>query len=82
MTNAHRNDGTWAPVIGWLDLLAHGRLFRVPFGTHPSITRRADGVLILHDTATGEALGECPIGDWVILGPDGFTAHHFDEPDA
>jgi hypothetical protein len=79
-TNALQNDGTWPRVAEWLESLASGP-FRLPVGDHSPIAgRAADGALILFDPTTGTAVDECPIGDWVILGPDGFTAEHFDEP--
>lgn len=67
-TNVVRNDGSWRPIIEWLDQLAEARLWRIPIGSHPPITRRdVDGALVLHDVDTGNVKGLVLKGEWVIL---------------
>lgn len=85
--NAVRNDGTWRPIMDWLDELADDR-FTIPFGSKPPITRNDDGTLSVH-TLEGTML--CSVGDWVICGvqgelypckPDIFDATYEEVPDA
>lgn len=56
------NDGTWPPIMRWLDSLAHEGVFRIPFGTRPPIRRCPDGTLTV-DTKDGTR--ECKVGERV-----------------
>jgi hypothetical protein len=64
---AVRNDGTWPPIIAWLDDLAGGRA-SIPFGHRPTIIRNEDGTLNI-ETLEGTMLAN--VGDWVICGVKG-----------
>ena len=64
---AMRNDGTWPPVIDWLDTLAGGEI-HIPFGHRPAITRNADGSLNIE---TLEGAMRANVGDYVICGVKG-----------
>lgn len=59
------NDGTWAPIIAWLDSL--NRVV-VPFGSVPPIRRNSDGTL---DIDTLEGTMRADVGDWIIEGVQG-----------
>lgn len=66
--DAIQNDGTWKPIIDWLDSLAPGGLAIIPFGTRPAITRNNDGTLNIE---TLEGTMKARIGDFVICGIKG-----------
>lgn len=65
--HAIRNDGTWPPIMAWLDALAGGEM-RVPIGARPAITRNDDGSLSI-ETLEGTHRGD--VGDWIICGVQG-----------
>ncbi len=65
--DAVRNDGTWAPIMAWLDELSGGRM-TVPFGARPAITRNEDGTLNIE---TLEGVMRADVGDYVIAGVKG-----------
>jgi hypothetical protein len=62
---AVQNDGTWSPIIQWLDSL--NRVI-VPFGGTPPIRRNPDGTL---DIDTLEGTMRADVGDWIIEGIQG-----------
>jgi hypothetical protein len=62
------NDGTWPPIIAWLDQLAPGGRASIPFGYRPAITRNDDGTLNI-DTLEGTMRAD--VGDYVICGVKG-----------
>lgn len=63
---AVRNDGTWKPIIDFLDATGHGR---VPLGFRPKVDRNSDdGSLNVH---TLEGVMRCDVGDWLINGVQG-----------
>lgn len=64
---AVRNDGTWSPIIQWLDELAGGEL-RIPEGSRPAITRNPDGTINIE---TLEGVMRADVGDWIICGVRG-----------
>lgn len=61
------NDGTWPPIIAWLDELAGGRA-SIPFGHRPAVTRNADGTINIE---TLEGTMKADVGDWIICGVQG-----------
>lgn len=72
---AVRNDGTWPPIMQWLDYVTNGVIpgIRNPDGSirlggRPVITRNDDGSLNI-DTREGTMRGD--VGDWIILGVAG-----------
>jgi hypothetical protein len=65
--DAIENDGTWKPIIDWLDELAEGEV-RIPFGNVPSITRHQDGTI---NITTLEGTMIANIGDYIICGVQG-----------
>lgn len=65
--HAIRNDGTWPPIMAWLDELAGGHL-SIPFGSRPAVTRDQDGTL---NIVTLEGTHRADVGDWVICGVAG-----------
>lgn len=64
---AIRNDGTWKPIIQWLQQLSGGGMVFQP-GQEPPITRNDDGSL---NIATLEGTMRADVGDWVIQGVKG-----------
>jgi hypothetical protein len=62
--DAVHNEGTWAPIIEWLDGIFGGH-FSVPIGSRPPITRNDDGSLNIE---TLEGTMRADVGDWVIKG--------------
>ena len=65
--DAVRNDGTWKPIIDWLDELAGG-VAGIPFGSRPAVTRNDDGTLNIE---TLEGTMRADVGDYVICGVQG-----------
>lgn len=65
--DAVRNDGTWKPIIDWLDELAGG-VAGIPFGSRPAVTRNDDGTLSIE---TLEGTMRADIGDYLICGAHG-----------
>lgn len=61
------NDGTWSPIIDWLDDLAGG-VVGIPFGSRPAVTRNDDGTLNIE---TLEGTMRADVGDYVICGVQG-----------
>jgi hypothetical protein len=61
------NDGTWPPIMAWLDGLAGGRA-SIPVGARPTITRNEDGSLNIE---TLEGTMRADVGDWLICGVKG-----------
>jgi hypothetical protein len=59
------NDGTWPPVLTWLNSMR----YQVPFGGRPAIIRNPDGTLNVLTASGGELTAG--IGDWVIREPGG-----------
>lgn len=76
-SNAIQNTGSLSEIMRWRRSLDRG-VFRVPSGRYPALLRRNDGSLSLTDVDTGQVIGECPVGDWLVLGPTGFTSEHYD----
>ena len=90
---ALQNDGTWPPVIAWLEAIAPPELGGFVFAplTKPPITRNPDGSL---NIVTLEGTMRANVGDWIIRGvkgefypckPDIFAATYEpvkDSPDA
>lgn len=64
---AVRNDGTWPPIMAFLDHLAGGRA-SVPLGHRPAVGRNNDGSLRIE---TLEGAMRCDVGDWLICGVKG-----------
>lgn len=64
---AIKNDGTWPPIVQWLQALA-GSYFAFQPGTSPPVTRNHDGSL---SVATLEGAMRCDVGDWIIQGIKG-----------
>src|ERR1700677_1548981 len=62
--DAFRNEGTWAPVLAWLDRTG----YTVPFLGKPAITRNRDGSLSIE---TLEGAMRADVGDWIIKGVQG-----------
>lgn len=65
VVDAIRNDGTWKPIIDWLQEAAGDGLIFQP-GQSPPITRNDDGSL---NIATREGTMRAEVGDWVIREP-------------
>lgn len=64
------NDGTWPPIMAWLDAM-HGGKFKIVLGNDPlvPITRnQGDGTLNIH---TLEGTMRADVGDWIIRGVKG-----------
>jgi len=65
--DAVRNDGTWPPIVKWLQEIAGSHFVFQP-GQHPPITRNDDGSLNIH-TLEGTMRGN--VHDWIICGVKG-----------
>lgn len=65
--DAVQNDGTWPPIMQWLDQISGGKMVFQP-GEHPPLTRNSDGSLNVH-TLEGTMRGD--VGDWIICGVKG-----------
>lgn len=67
VVEAVRNEGSWAPILEWLDGLGDGML-RIPFGARPAVTLNPDGSLNIE---TLEGTMRADVGDYVICGVEG-----------
>jgi hypothetical protein len=65
--------GSWPAIIEWLDSLAPGGTFLVPFGGRPPITRNGIELEIatLEDGEDNRAQHVASLGDWIIRGVAG-----------
>lgn len=70
-------DGTWPPVMAFLDECAGGRM-SIPFGSRPPVTRLKDATLVVHnrDGMVTAQPGDQMVfrkatGDFIVLSPTG-----------
>jgi hypothetical protein len=64
---AVKNDGTWPPIITWLD---HIGASAIPFGSAPPVIRNADGTLSVV-TVDGNCV-KVPVGAYLVRDTKGF----------
>ncbi len=64
---AIHNEGTWPPIIAWLESTHAPELVFLP-GEEPPVTRNNDGSLSI---PTMEGTMRADVGDWIIRGVKG-----------
>jgi hypothetical protein len=64
---AVKNDGTWPPIIAWLDSIGRST---IPFGSTPPVIRDADGTLTVR-TVDGN-LVKVPVGAYLVQDSKGY----------
>lgn len=68
-TREVRNDGTWPPIMAWLDSLKPAGHLAIPFGSAPVVTRNQDGTLNVA-RSDGEGYDIAAVGDYLTVEGD------------
>jgi hypothetical protein len=64
---AERNNGSWRPIVEWLQSMAGQRLVFQP-GESPPMAQNEDGSIAI---STLEGVMRADVGDWIIRGVNG-----------